>query len=229
MVRSIKNNNRKCLDENHMFKLTLSGKHWCPHLLPCYQAYRESNFSFSTCRLSLRTHITAWNHWERVRGVSEALIRRSYLYSDSTDSRALRTSTHCNLHHFQEPQQMQLHIPAEAPHEPLHSHTHKFGLCFFNLHILFIFRKTWDIGAHKVPKWLLLHVFWELNRFSQIGCITTRAAIQAGLQSHRLQLEHRPRDTSIEGESLHTFKGTQWTGGETVTRHTRDLQAISKH
>lgn len=44
-------------------------------------------------------------------GASRALIRRSYRYSESTDCKALRTRRHCNLHHFQESEQMLLHTP----------------------------------------------------------------------------------------------------------------------
>ena len=47
--------------------------------------------------------------------VSRALIRTSYLYSESTDARALRTRRQCNLHHFQETEQMLLHIPPPPP------------------------------------------------------------------------------------------------------------------
>ncbi len=54
-----------------------------------------------------------------------------------------------------------------------------------------------------------------------------RAEIQAALQSQRLQLERRPRDTSIEGGSLHTHLREDNDLEKTVTRHTRDPQAIS--
>ena len=66
-----------------------------------------------------------------------------------------------------------------------------------------------------------------MNRFSQIGCITTRAEIQAALQSQRLQPQRRPRDTHLLREEVYTHLREDNELEKTVTRHSRDLQAIS--
>lgn len=96
--------------------------------------------------------------------------------------------------------------------------------------------KTWDSSAlvhHKSLSDSSCKCFWGLNRFSQIGCITMRAEVQTALQSHRLQPEHGPRDTSIERESLHTFKRRQWTGGKPLPgalgRPTGHLKSAPKY
>lgn len=70
-------------------------------------------------------------------------------------------------------------------------------------------------------------VFWELNGFIQIGCITAMAGSQAALQSQSLQLERRPRDTWTEGESLHTFKRRQWAGENCYQAHRGPTGQIS--
>lgn len=56
-------------------------------------------------------------------------------------------------------------------------------------------------------------------------CVTKRAKIQAALQSERLQLRRKPRDTSIQGESLQIFKKRQKVGQKPF-RHVRNQQAI---
>lgn len=105
-----------------------------------------------------------------------------------------------------------------AIHLFLYKPSIKFGLCLRQKCIYTL----QDIGA-LVHRKSLSHsscmCFWGLNRFSQIGCINRRAEIQAALQSQRLQLERRPRDTSIEGGSLHCFKRRQWPGENCYQAH----------
>lgn len=108
MIGGIKNNNnRRHQDENNMLNLTLSRKHWwLPESIYFHVFFHlsawQTNISERTVPCWLQPASIHCNYLPSLagdthyslkplrasEGVSRALIRRSYLYSESTDARA---------------------------------------------------------------------------------------------------------------------------------------------
>lgn len=244
MVGGIKNNNNHSRqDENNMLNLTLSRKHWwlpdsiCFHVFFHLTAWQTN---ISECTVSCLTPACFHTlYLPAVFGSGHTLqletIKRERGGKHSLDREALSVQW---VNRRQSTQNTQTLQPASLPrigtdadaHSSLSTPIHlfllhkpsiKFGLCM-RIGNVYICCKTWAIGALVHCKSLSdssCVCFWGVNRFSQIGCITTRAEIQAALQSQRLQLERRPRDTSIEGGSSHTFKRRQWPGENCYHAH----------